>query len=302
VWVSVTDREGAPASGLQAADFQAEYRGTPVKILGVAGPSRKRQVVILLDASGSLAKYNGAPGAWRLSLALASDLAEAKLQDTDLALIIFNDKIVEKIDFSSGQAKIGSRLREIGADSQYEKANVKGRTAVWDAAAVALDILRPSTNGVIYVITDGGDNASKIDETELRHRMVASSTRMYSALVTSSPLGDRGRTPEELDGPQRTVEMAIGTGGSVVGPIRQMQSGLSFERGAYPADHQVSVRTAMTNFYLSMLAGYQMEIELGRTENSWSKWNLSLTKSARAQIKDSRLGFARDIPPCKAQH
>src|SRR5215467_2286988 len=82
VWVSVTDREGAPASGLQAADFQAEYRGTPVKILGVAGPSRKRQVVILLDASGSLAKYNGAPGAWRLSLALASDLAEAKLQDT----------------------------------------------------------------------------------------------------------------------------------------------------------------------------------------------------------------------------
>jgi hypothetical protein len=301
VWVSVTDREGAPASGLQAADFQAEFHGNPVKILGVSGPSQKRQVVILLDASGSLGKYNGLPGAWRLSLALASDLAEARLQNTDLALIIFNDKIVEKIDFSSGPAKIGSRLREIGADPQYEKTNVKGKTAMRDAAAVALDVLRPSTNGVIYVITDGGDNVSKIDETELRHRLVSSGTRIYFALVASSRLGNRNRTPEELDPLQRTAEMAFGTGGSVVGPILQMQSGISFETGAYPADHQVSVRTAMTNFYLSMLTGYEMEIELGRTENSSSKWNLSLTKSARARIKDSKLGFARDIPPCKGQ-
>jgi uncharacterized protein (DUF58 family) len=132
---------------VQATDFQAEYHGNPVKILGVSGPSQKRQVVILLDASGSLGEYKGVRGAWRLSLALASDLAEARLQDTDLALIIFNEKIVEKIDFSSGQAKIGSRLREIAADPQYEKTNIKGRTAMRDAAAVALDVLRPSTNG-----------------------------------------------------------------------------------------------------------------------------------------------------------
>lgn len=301
VWVSVIDREGAPASGLQAADFQAEYRGKPVKILGVSGPSQKRQVVILLDASGSLGTDGGVPGAWRLSLALASDLAEAKMQDTDLALIIFNERIVEKMDFSSGQGKIGSRLREIGADPQYEKTNIKGRTAMRDAAAVALDVLGSSTNGVIYVISDGGDNASKIDETELRHRLASSGTRIYSALVASSRLGTRNRTPEELYGPQKMAEMAFGTGGSVIGPILQTRSGLSFETGAHLSDRQVSVRTVMTNFYRNMLTGYQVEIELGRVENSWSKWNLSLTKSARKRIRDSKLGFARDIPPCKDQ-
>jgi len=34
-WISVTDQEGTPISGLQISDFQGEYRGKAVKILSL---------------------------------------------------------------------------------------------------------------------------------------------------------------------------------------------------------------------------------------------------------------------------
>ena len=298
VWASVTDHVGAPIPGLQAVDFQGHYRGKSVQILHVSGDSQKRRVVIMLDASGSQGKDSAAPDLWGLGLKLASDLG-ARLEDTDLALVIFNEKIVEKLDFGSGRQKIAARLQQIAADPQYEKANVKGRTAIWDAAVVALDLLGSDGNGAIYAITDGVDNASKIKQSELRRRLVSGDTRFFSSLIMA-PLGNRGRTPEEIEGPEGIWQMAAETGGAVFGPLLETTQGLAFGSGSGNSDGKTSIGTALARFYLSLLNGYRIEIELPATDVHWTQWKLDLTKLTRAQHKDFRLGYARDIPPCGA--
>jgi hypothetical protein len=157
--------------------------------------------VIVLDISGSLSvQHVQGPGAWRLGLALAANFVEANLGNTELALIIVNEKIREKMDFATGQERIAGRLRQIGSDQSDEKKNVKGRTALWDAVVAALDLLGQSNqnqNGAVYAITDGGENASRIKEPELRRRLAQSSTRFFVTIVTS-PTGNNNRTPEEL--------------------------------------------------------------------------------------------------------
>ena len=95
---------------MQPSDFQAEYDKKPVKILSVSRDGQKRRLVILLDASGSESSQETAPGAppWELSVQLAHDLAVIPLPDTEVALIIFNifnKKIIERVDFSSGLGK-----------------------------------------------------------------------------------------------------------------------------------------------------------------------------------------------------
>ena len=102
---SVIDRNWAPVTNVQPSDFQAEYDKKPVKILSVSRDGQKRRLVILLDASGSESSQETAPGAppWELSVQLAHDLAVIPLPDREVALIIFNKKIIERVDFSSGR-------------------------------------------------------------------------------------------------------------------------------------------------------------------------------------------------------
>jgi hypothetical protein len=213
IFTSVADRNFAPIQGLQPSDFVGEFRGKPVRILSVGPNGQRQRIVILLDASGSVSSDREV---WRLALGIASSLADSQLKDTDLALMIFNEKIVDKMDFASGQAKIASRLREIAGDPEYRGTIATGRTALWDAASAALDLLGPSSqNGVVYAITDGGDNLSRIKEPEFRHRLALSGTRLFSALVTVNVENVR-KPPEEITGSLNMTGIAFNTGGAIL--------------------------------------------------------------------------------------
>jgi hypothetical protein len=299
IWVSAIDRNWAQIPDLRADEFEGEFHRKAVKILGVAPNNQKPRVIMLLDASGSVGKDSSQPEAWRLGLALASDLVEARMGGMELALVIFNDKIVEKMDFGSGEEKIALRLRQIAADPEYEKTNVKGRTALWDAAATALGMLGRNGDGVIYAITDGGDNHSIVKQDELRRRLTLSGTRLFSSLITSNS-GNRSRPPEEIEGPEALAEVAFETGGAVFGPVVQTNWGLALTGSAVNVDRKITMRAAVTNFYNTILHGYRLEIELPRTQDRWSQWKLNLAKPTRARLKYFQLGFARDIPPCGA--
>lgn len=110
--------------------------------------------------------------------------------------------------------------------------------------------------------------------------------------------GTGGRTPEEIKGPEGIWQMAAETGGTVFGPLVETSQGFAFGSGSGNSDGKTSIRMALARFYLSLLNGYRIEIELPATDVHWTRWKLDLTKLTRAQHKDFRLGYARDIPPC----
>lgn len=297
ILASVVDRDWSPIAQLQPNDFLGEYRGKPIKILSLSADEPPRQIVILLDISGSLGSQQlKGPGAWRVGLALASNFAEAKLENIDLALIIFNEKIREKMDFGTGREKIAERLRQIGSDPNYEKKNVKGRTALRDAAVAALELLgQRKQTGAIYAITDGEDTASVIKEKELRHRLVERGVRFFASVVTSSS-GNYNRTAEELQGPDVIPEFAHSNGGAVLGPVVQAESGIVVP--GLDATRNLKIVDALSNFYRTMQNGYRIEIEFSQAQDKWSPLKFDLSKPLRSRFKGYQLGFTRDISPC----
>src|SRR3972149_2012270 len=57
--VNVLDEQGNQVSGLTAANFRAEFRGQPVKILSAALDTQPRRIVLLVDVSESMAARVG---------------------------------------------------------------------------------------------------------------------------------------------------------------------------------------------------------------------------------------------------
>src|SRR3972149_226841 len=69
--VNVLDEQGNQVSGVTAANFRAEFRGPPGKILSAALGTQPRRIVLLLDTSGSMAAR---VGKWELAAEAAEDL------------------------------------------------------------------------------------------------------------------------------------------------------------------------------------------------------------------------------------
>jgi len=296
---SLTNRDWAPITGVRREDLVGEFRGKPVQLLSLTPDEGPRRIVILLDASGSLNDGGQTgPAGWYISVALASHIVEAKLARTELALIIFNERILEVLDFDSGQAKLAERLRQIGSDPNYRKLNVKGKTALWDAADEALARLgRSNETREIYAITDGEDNASRIKERELHRRLAESQTKMFATMVKTSTQ-NRRHTAEELEGPDSLTEMVTQSGGVVFGPVMQTHNGVLF--GGLDRSRYLKLGDALANFYHSMQSGFRVEMEIPRPPNRWSSWNLDLSKPAKSRFKSYQLGFTSEISPCLA--
>jgi len=293
--MAVIDRAWAPVRELKPEDFRAEFKGRPVKVISVQPDERPRNIVILVDASGSMAKSERSPGTWRLSLSLASDLPRLRLKNTHYALLVFNETIVERVDFSDDDTAVLRKLQEIAADPAFEKTNVRKRTALWDTAATAARLFRDfDSANLIYAITDGGDNHSSLSLDNLKRQLSAAGVRFYVSMV-DAPTGNRGRAPEEENGPADLNEITSATGGIAVGPV--VNTGRSF---ALPAANALNIsgNQLLGNFYRSMLTGYLIEIEFPDMIAKRGRLKLALTKEKHAALKDSSVSYGRDLEPC----
>jgi Ca-activated chloride channel homolog len=65
---------------------------------------------------------------------------------------------------------------------------------------------------VLLIISDGGDNSSRYTEKDIKRLVREAVSQLYSIGIFD-PLENRGRTPEELNGPTLLNEMTKLTGG-----------------------------------------------------------------------------------------
>src|SRR2546425_7914763 len=90
----------------------------------------------------------------------------------------------------------------------------KGRTALLDAIYLGLSQMRGAHNAkrALLILSDGGDNHSRYNESDIKRLVKEADTQLY-AIGIFDPLGNRGRTPEELNGPSLLSELTELTGG-----------------------------------------------------------------------------------------
>ena len=283
--LTVVDATGRPIANLTASDLQGKFRGQSVKILSVAPDNRPHRIVILLDASGSMATK------WREVVAPAYHLTEIRLPNTKLGLLIFGEKINEQIDFSAGQNAVAERLSQIRSDPTYSGKFVQGKTALFDALLAGVRLLSaPTSADVIYLVSDGGENGSRAGFDEVVRQLTLSGVRLFVSGLFGE-LGYRSRTPEELNGPTNLAEMVKRTGGEMMVPFANGFPTKPKEAG--------QLTEAMNLFYLKMIQNHLLEVELPTIVDKQRGWELKLTSEKKQQWKNARILYPSDLIPCE---
>jgi len=120
--------------------------------------------------------------------------------------------LVEFSDQPKLLSPIGSSISEI--QNQLTFSPSRGRTALLDGVFLAMHEMRKSRKNrkALLIISDGGDNASRYTEGEVRSLVRESDVMIYAIGVYESP-GVRSRTPEELAGPGLLSDLCEQTGG-----------------------------------------------------------------------------------------
>ena len=168
--VVVTDRKGAPISGLTADDFEIRERGKPQEIqffsAGDPAISPPLHLGFLLDASGSM---------------------DQDIRDVRTAAIKFlsqNEHAVDTtlVDFDT-EVRV-TRFRGDDYPSLIERIRMRkpgGMTAFYDALAVYLRGASVQDGQKILVVyTDGGDTTSTSTSSDVADLLKASDVTMYT--------------------------------------------------------------------------------------------------------------------------
>lgn len=284
--LTVADSQGVPIEGLGATDFEARFRAGPVKILSIVPDDRPHRIVILVDASATMATK------WREVLAPASDLAETSLPNTRMALIVFKHKIEEQINFSDGQSAVAERLRQMRS-TVMSRQTTGGRTAIFDSLLAGLRLLEtPTSADSLYLVSDGADNASHAHLDDIAQTLSNNGVRVFVSLILGH-LGQRSATPEEQGGPFDMNELAKKTGGLLNTPFGQ----------GIPTKPQQAERLSQTmhKFYQAMAQNYRLELELPTALEKPTTWELKLSDQGAMHGRNETLTltYPTQLAPCK---
>src|SRR5450756_776760 len=154
-------------------------------------------VGIVVDLSGSMANKIRAT-----HTAVDEFLKNLEPQDEEF-LVTFADRPELRLPFTSDPSEIYAALA--GAAPQ-------GSTALFDAVALAIRQMRGAQNQrkVLFLVSDGGDNHSRLTENELRRLVGEEEVQIHAIGIHNMGAGmDR----EEARGPWVLEELAKMTGG-----------------------------------------------------------------------------------------
>jgi VWFA-related protein len=168
--VVVTDKQGAPISGLKIEDFEVLERGKPqnVKFFASAdtGVTPPLHLGFLLDASGSM---------------------ESDIKDVRSAAIKFLNQNEHALDVTLVDFDTEVRVGRYGADSYprlIERIRMRkpgGYTAFYDALGVYLrGASTQDGQKILVVYTDGGDTRSAMTSSDVTDLLKVSDVTMYT--------------------------------------------------------------------------------------------------------------------------
>ncbi|SRR5579885_65530 len=193
--VTVTNNRGAVIPNLSSADFLLSEEKRPQSIISFSHETAPISLGIIVDLSGSMA-YKLA----KLHVALGALLDSLEPEDEEF-LVTFADSAALRLPFTSDTSSIRNAL---------SFAVARGSTALFDAVALAVKQMHSVRNGrkVLFLISDGGDNHSRLTGRELRRMLDEEDVQIHAIGIH-----DHMASPEESRGPWVLEDLARMTGG-----------------------------------------------------------------------------------------
>lgn len=196
--ISVTDPGNHPVIGLAANQFRVFEGKIEQTVLRLSSDDAPLSVGIIFDASGSMAAKLP-----KARDAVAEFLKTANPED-EFFLVNFARTPELVVPFTNNPGDIQMRLMYAGT---------RGKTALLDALSLAIHYLKNARNPrrALLVISDGGDNHSRYNQTEILRMVQESDVSIYALGIY-----DRGipiLPEEERGGEKLLTDIAEESGG-----------------------------------------------------------------------------------------
>jgi Ca-activated chloride channel family protein len=200
--VAVTNAKGAFISGLSAEAFHVEEEGQPQKVSFFAEQDAPATIGLLIDASGSMLENRDRV------IAGVTEFAKASHPDDEFLPLVFNEHVTSVLPTHQRFTSDPAELR----DALTKNLNARGRTAFHEALAHAIDAIGHGRHErkALIVLSDGGDNESRLTFNEVLERVLASNVVVYSIALVDPLALDRN--------PKALRRLADGTGGLAFQP------------------------------------------------------------------------------------
>jgi Ca-activated chloride channel homolog len=200
--VAVTNAKGGFVSGLSADAFRVEEEGQPQKVSFFAEQDAPATIGLLIDASGSMLENRDRV------IAGVTEFAKASHPDDEFLPLVFNEHVTSVLPSHQRFTSDPAELR----DALARNINARGRTAFHDALAHAIDAIGRGRHErkALVVLSDGGDNESRLTFNEALERVLASNVVVYSIALVDPLALDRN--------PKALRRLADGTGGLAFQP------------------------------------------------------------------------------------
>ena len=197
--VHVTNAYGKPVNNLPKASFRVSEDNIEQTIAYFDKDDAPISIGVLLDTSGSMRNKMR-----RSSEAAATFFKTANPQD-EFFLIEFSDRPKLTVPFTNDPGKLHDRIVHTRA---------AGRTSLLDAVHLACVEMKNAHNSrrAILIISDGGDNRSRLTPRQVKIDVLESSMQTYAIGIFDDER-TRRRTPEEDRGPGLLEDLAEESGG-----------------------------------------------------------------------------------------
>lgn len=210
--VTVTNEKGVLSRGLSLDSFSITVDKLPQKILSLSDQDVPASIGILIDDSGS--QYVAPPDGMSLPSKLRPAL-ERFLRVSNPAneyfVVTFHSTAQVVQDWTSDPQAILNTL---------DLLKFKRQTAMLDAVMLGLDKVKTGRNSkhVLLLISDGGDNNSKMGFKEIRDKLKASDVMLYCVGANASfelagTINQRLRPTEDAE---KLGELSGATGGRAI--------------------------------------------------------------------------------------
>jgi hypothetical protein len=288
--VFTTEKDDRPITTLSAADLKLGNRSASMSIIGLQHDERRHRVILMLDVSGSMRGVIGRP-LWPVATTLARHASYAGGENSDIALVLFSDHVLETIGFSGGRAAVQQRLGEVANDPSFPRPSKAGDSRIYDSLKKEiLDLRDPTSADSLLLITDGGDEGSTARPDEILDLLSTSRVRVFTILVDPAP---GSRTGPDID---PFIRMVKKSGGNVFGPINSENS--AFLRTAKTAEANRVLGERLQQFYHGIFENDLLAIRAPFAIPKRQSFDLILTDSSGHKMKNAQIHFPNEIGPC----
>jgi Ca-activated chloride channel family protein len=215
--VAVTNDKGGFISGLTADAFHVLEDGQPQKVSFFSEQDAPATIGLLIDASGSMLENRDRV------IAGVTEFAKASHPHDEFLPLVFNEHVIAVLPTTQRFTSDPAELR----DALTHNLGARGRTAFHDALAHAIEALGHGRHErkALIVLSDGGDNESRLTFDRAFEKVLGSNVVVYSIALVDPLALDRN--------PKALRRLADGTGGLAFQPRRASVVGQVFQSIAH---------------------------------------------------------------------